>query len=703
LADLPSGGAYDSVNVLQGSAFMLSDLAGDVHAESPAGLFYEDTRYLNRFMLTVDGLTPVVLSAANADYNAAAFFLTNPELDGVPAESISIQRYRSVDEDTNEVLLVQSHLNEEIAVTIRLGCGTDFADLFEVKSMNIVKTGTLSTSHDGERGLLFFEYQHADFHAATRIHSSEPPTLDGDDFVFALRLPPRGSWKTRIQITFRPGEAEQPLIVQDREASRVLSAWREAEHVKKWREEAPQLEADWDLLKLVYEKSVVDLAALRLHANVEGNDFSLPAAGLPWFMAIFGRDTLITAYQSLLVGPELARGALFALAGLQGTEVNDFKDEEPGKILHEIRFGELTVLGEKPHRPYYGTADATPLFLVLLSEYWRLTGDAATVEALRENALRALAWIDEHGDRDGDGYVEYETRSSQGLENQGWKDSWNGVVFADGTLPGPPIAMCEVQGYVFDAKSRAAELAEEAWGDAELAESLRAQAGELRERFNEDFWVEERGGFYAVALDGEKQRVDSLTSNVGHLLWSGIVAEERAEEIVARLFSPPMWTGWGIRTLSADDVAYNPIGYHIGTVWPHDNALIAAGLYRYGFREQANRIAAAMVEAAGYTDFRLPEVFAGYPRADSRVPVRYPTASSPQAWATSAPFLWLRLMLGIEVVDGELRADPVIPSKCGRVALRGVHALGRRVDVHGDGTIVDVGAAVAPPPAPRSV
>jgi glycogen debranching enzyme len=700
VADLPSGGAYDSVNVLQGSAFMLSDLVGDVHTESAAGLFYEDTRYLNRFVLTVDGHAPVVLSAANADYNAAAFFLTNPELDGVPAESVSIQRYRSVDEDTNEVLLVQSHLNEEIAVTMRLSCGTDFADLFEVKSMNIVKTGTLTTSHDGDRGLLFFEYRHGDFHAATRIRSSEPPTLDGDDFVFDLRLPPRGTWKTRIQITFRPGEAEQPLVLQDREASRVLSAWREAEHVKKWREEAPRLEADWDLLKLVYEKSVVDLAALRLHANVEGNDFSLPAAGLPWFMAIFGRDTLITAYQSLLVGPELARGALFALAGLQGKEANDFKDEEPGKILHEIRFGELTVLGEKPHRPYYGTADATPLFLVLLSEYWRLTGDTATVEALRENALRALRWIDEYGDRDGDGYVEYETRSSQGLENQGWKDSWNGVVFADGRLPEPPIAMCEIQGYVFDAKTRAAELAELVWGDAELAEALRAQADELRERFDEDFWVDEPGRYHAVALDGGKQRVDSLASNVGHLLWSGIVTEERAEEIVARLFSPAMWTGWGIRTLSADDVAYNPIGYHIGTVWPHDNALIAAGLYRYGFREQANRIAAAMVEAAGYTDFRLPEVFAGYPRADSRVPVRYPTASSPQAWATSAPFLWLRLMLGIEVVDGELRADPVIPPRCGRIALRGVHALGRRVDVHGDGTIVDAGEAVASPPAP---
>jgi glycogen debranching enzyme len=683
----PASGAYDSINVLQGSAFMLSDLAGDIHAGSTAGLFYEDTRYLNALVLTVNGRTPEILSAANADYNAAAFFLTNPELEGLRAESISIQRYRSVDEVADEVVLVQSHVNEEVTLTIRLACGTDFADLFEVKGMNVVKRGKLSTSHDPERGFLLFEYNHADFQAATRIHSSERPEIDGDDFVFRVQLPPRGSWKTRIQVAFRPGEAHQPLVFADREASRVLRAWRENDYVQQWRTEAPRLETDWDLLKLVYDKSIVDLAALRLHATVEGNEFSLPAAGLPWFMAIFGRDTLITAYQSLLVGPELARGALFALAGLQGKEVNDFKDEEPGKILHEIRFGELTVLGEKPHRPYYGSADATPLFPILLSEYWRVTGDSVTVAALRDNALAALGWIDEHGDRDGDGYVEYDTRSSQGLDNQGWKDSWDGVVFADGTLPGRPIAMCEIQGYAFDAKLRLAELAERVWGEPELAATLRQQASALFDRFNEDFWIEERGGYYAVALDGKKRRVDSLTSNVGHLLWSGIVPEDRARKVADQLFSPPMWTGWGVRTLSTDDVSYNPIGYHVGTVWPHDNSLIAAGLYRYGFREEANRIASAMVEAAGYTDFRLPEVFAGYPRADSRVPVRYPTASSPQAWATGAPFLWLRMLLGIEVVDGAVRSDPVVPPKCGETVMRGVHALGKRFDVSSDGTV----------------
>ncbi len=668
---------------------MLTDLVGDIREGSIAGLFHEDTRYLNCFVLTVNGQSPIVLSASNADYNAAAFFLTNPELDGVLGESMSIQRYRSIDEVVDEVVLVQNHLNDEAALTVRLSFGSDFADLFEVKDMHIEKRGTLSTSHDPDRGFLLFEYRHGDFHAATRIHSSEQPEIDGNDFVFDLRLAPRATWKTRIQVAFRVGEAFQPLIFQDREASRVLRAWRETDYVQQWRDEAPKLEADWDLLKLVYEKSVVDLAALRLHANVEGNEFSLPAAGLPWFMAIFGRDTVITAYQSLFIGPELARGALNALAGLQGKEVNDFKDEEPGKILHEIRFGELTVLGEKPHRPYYGTADATPLFLVLLSEYWRVTKDDATVQALRDNALRALQWIDKFGDRDGDGYVEYNTRSSQGLTNQGWKDSWDGVRFADGSLAGLPIAMCEIQGYVYDAKVRLAELAAEVWEDAELAQALRQQASALYEKFNVDFWIDERGGYYAVALDGEKRKVDSLTSNIGHLLWSGIVPEERARILVQQLFSPGMWSGWGVRTLSADDNGYNPIGYHTGTVWPHDNSLISAGLYRYGFREEATRIVTAMIEAAGYTDYRLPEVFAGYARTDSRVPVRYPTASSPQAWATASPFLWLRLVLGMEMENGAISAAPMPLPRCEWIALRGVHALGKRFDVHSDGTITE--------------
>jgi glycogen debranching enzyme len=677
MADLEGGSGLDSIQILEGSTFMLSDLRGDVDEDSLTGLFHEDTRYLNRFVLTVDGKRPLVLSSAAPDYGSAAFFLTNPALDGIPAKSLSIQRYRSIGDGLTEVLVLHNHGNVEVELEVRLSCGADFADLFEVKSQNVYKRGRLSASGEPAQSALVFEYDRDEFRAATRIHATEDPQLEGHDLVFRIRLPARCSWKTRIQVALRSGERVfQPLTQEEREASRALRVWRELDRVRSWRDEAPSLEAGWDLLQLVYEKSVDDLAALRLHANVEGNEFSLPAAGLPWFMAIFGRDTLITAYQSLLIGPELARGALHSLAGLQGKELNDFKDEEPGKILHEIRFGELTVLGETPHRPYYGTVDATPLFLVLLSEYWRLTGDDGTVETLRDNAVRALEWIDRHGDRDGDGYVEYQTRSEQGLANQGWKDSGNGVQFADGSLPQPPLALCEVQGYVHDAKLRTAELAEQVWRDTALAQRLREQAARLYERFNADFWIDGREGYYALALDAEKRQVDSLTSNIGHLLWSGIVPEARAEPLVEQLFSAAMWSGWGIRTLSSDERGYNPIGYHLGTVWPHDNSLVAAGLYRYGFREHANQIALAMLEAAAHSGFRLPEVFAGYPRSDTGFPVRYPTACSPQAWAAGTPLLLLRVLLDLQPLGERVQsdhADTHLPPRYGRVRLSGIH------------------------------
>jgi glycogen debranching enzyme len=687
------GTAQDLVHVLQGSAFMLSDPAGDIDEGSVAGLFHEDTRFLNRFVLEIEGESGMVLSTSNADYNAAAFFLTTPPLPNVPAESLSVQRYRSIDETVNEVILIQNHLSHEVSLSVRLTCGSDFADLFEVKDIQIEKRGRLTTQHDPGQSVLLFDYRNGEFHAATRVHSSEPAVVDGDSFVFELVLQPREIWKTRINVAFSVGGAFRPLVFQEREASRVLRAWRESDYVQQWREEAPKLETDWDVLKLVYERSVVDLTALRLHATVQGNKFSLPAAGLPWFMAIFGRDTLICAYQSLFIGPELARGALNTLGALQGTEVNEFKDEEPGKILHEIRFGELTVLGDKPHRPYYGSADATPLFLVLLSEYWRVTRDDATVLGLRTNALRALEWIDSYGDLDGDGFVEYSTRSSQGLENQGWKDSWDGVPHTDGTAAKLPISLCEIQGYVYDAKQRAAELADEVWDNAALAQKLRREADALREKFNENFWIDDRGGFYALALDGEKRRVGTIASNMGHLLWSGIVPADRAPKVVRQLLSPAMWTGWGIRTLSADEAAYNPIRYHNGTVWPHDNSIISAGFQRYGYRDEAMRVAVALIEAAAHTDYRLPEVFAGYPRSDSRVPVRYPTACSPQAWATAAPFLWLRLILGLEIENGTLTASPV--DRFRWLALRGVHALGRRFDVASDGVVIEADVPVA--------
>jgi glycogen debranching enzyme len=689
---MPEGGDSTDINqlqVLDGSTFMLSDPRGDVFEGSIAGLFHEDTRYLNRFVLTVGGVTPSLLTSDEVAYYSAAIYMTNPELDGIAARSLSVQRYRFVGGGVHEVITVRNHTNAEVRTELRLSCGSDFADLFEVKEKGFRKAGQLSRDHDRRHGVLEFGYDHETFDAATRIRCSRQGRIDGDDLVWDLVLAPREVWSTNVTVAVRlMDEVMEPIHQEfdatEREASRVL---------QKWQDEVPRLTAGSDLLEHVYRKSIVDLAGLRLHAEVEGNDYSLPAAGLPWFMAIFGRDTLITSYQSLLVGPELARGALHALASLQGTEVNDFKDEEPGKILHEIRFGELTALGEKPHRPYYGTADATPLWLVLLSEYWRITGDDACVEELHDNAIRALEWIDRYGDRDGDGYVEYKTRSAQGLRNQGWKDSWNGVLYRDGTAADPPIALCEIQGYAYDAKMRTAELAEKVWKDQQLAGRLRAEAGELRDRFNGDFWVEDRGGFYAIALAGEagaKRVVDSMTSNMGHLLWSGIVPDDRAAIVAKQLLSKDMWSGWGVRTLSEANVSFSPITYHDGTVWPHDNSIIAAGLARYGFREEANRIMTALLEAAGFTEYRLPEVFAGYPRDESRFPVRYPTASSPQAWATGAPFLFLWTMLGLRGEDGKVVADPHVPEEMGEVYYHGFHAFGTHFDVRARGTTAEV-------------
>jgi len=495
--------------------------------------------------------------------------------------------------------------------------------------------------------------------------------------VWDLRIDPLSEWHTGVEVLVRVDEevkepTHETFGEPERQATRVL---------RKWQDEVPEVAAGNDIVWHVIEKSVVDLASLRLQACVEGNEFSLPAAGLPWFMAIFGRDTLITSYQAMWVGPELAKGALTALAGFQGTEVNDFKDEEPGKILHEIRFGELTALGSKPHRPYYGSVDSTPLWLIVLNEYWRWTGDDETVRALEQNARRALEWVERHGDLDGDGFLEYATRSPQGLRTQSWKDSWNGLLFANGSLPDVPIAPAEVQGYAFDARVRLAELAERVWGDGDLAARLRKDADALFQRFNEDFWVEGRGGYYAVGLDRDKRPIDSMTSNMGHLLWSGIVPEDRAAVVARQLFTDAMWSGWGVRTTSWDDLGYNPIGYHIGSVWPHDNSIVSAGLARYGLREEANRIAVAMLEASTYTDFRLPEVFAGYSRDEAPFPVRYPTASSPQAWATAAPFLWFRVVLGLEPRNRALTVDPIVPEELGRVALRGLHAFGERWDV----------------------
>jgi glycogen debranching enzyme len=398
-------------------------------------------------------------------------------------------------------------------------------------------------------------------------------------------------------------------------------------------------------------------------------------------MTLFGRDSLITSYQVLPYRPDLAAATLTTLAARQGTVCDDARDEEPGKILHEVRFGELTAIGERPHSPYYGTADATPLFLILLDEYERWSGDTGLARALEPAARAAVEWMDRYGDLDGDGYVEYQTRNPErGLVNQCWKDSGNSIAFADGRPAQGPIACCEIQGYVYDARRRAARLARAVWDAPAWADRLDAEAAELRKRFLEDFWIPERACF-ALALDGDKRPVDSLTSNIGHLLWSGIVDDERAGAIATHLMDAPLFSGWGVRTMAATEGAYNPVEYHNGTVWPHDNSLIAAGLGRYGHHDAAARIAEATVRAAGSFDHRLPEVFAGFDEQLTHAPVAYPTASSPQAWAAGAPLLLLSTVLGLRPSAEGPHSDPHLPAGWGTVTLSGIPGRWGRADV----------------------
>jgi len=430
------------------------------------------------------------------------------------------------------------------------------------------------------------------------------------------------------------------------------------------------MSTDNDVLRHTYRQSLVDLAALRFRP-LKTLSYSLPAAGLPWFMALFGRDSLITAYEALPFQPHLARTTLEALTHWQANEDDAFRDAEPGKILHELRLGVLTMVGERPHSPYYGTHDATPLFLILLDEYERWANDRDFIRSLKPAAMRALKWIERYGDPDGDGYLEYQTRSKEGLVNQCWKDSWNSILFSDGSAAKGPIATCEIQGYAYDARMRTARLAREVWNDSALAKRLERDAATLRERFNRDFWIAGRG-HYALALDGEKRPVDAMTSNVGHLLWSGIVPSDRAAQLTRRLMSAEMFTGWGIRTMSAKDAGYNPIEYHDGTVWPHDTALVAEGMRRYGHREEASHLALMLIQAAAAFEYRLPEVFAGFGREETGAPVEYPTASRPQAWAAGAPLMALRTALGLDAINGKLRVDPHLSEGWGEVRLENI-------------------------------
>jgi glycogen debranching enzyme len=670
-----------AISVLDGNTFVVSDRRGDMRPESrmpPLGFFSEDTRFVSRWELTVSGGPTETLSTSQRHYFVAQFFLVPTTEAFHAAPPLSVLRQRIVKDVWLEELLLTNHLEEPMRVELDLAVEADFADLFEVKDAHIRDRVVSAVAGENE---LTLRYRNGDFLRETRIWVSEPATIEDAAVRLRLTLAPREERLVTFVITPHGEQADRPPV--DRRAAGSFDEIdrRRRSEVEAWLALAPTLETDGDDLSHLYVQCLEDLAALRFYPHIAEQDVSLPAAGLPWFMSLFGRDSIITSYQALPFVPELARTTLRTLAARQGTTVDDFRDQEPGKILHEIRFGELTAIGEAPHSPYYGTADATPLYLVLLDEYERWSADRDLVRELEPNARAALDWIDRHGDLDGDGYVEYQTRNpDRGLVNQCWKDSWNSILFSDGRLAQGPIATCEIQGYVYDAKRRAARLARDVWDDEELAERLEAEAQRLQQRFHDDFWIPDRA-FFALALDGQKRQVDSLTSNIGHLLWSGIVREEHAEAIVSHLMGDALYSGWGVRTMAVGDAGYNPIEYHNGTVWPHDNSLIAAGLRRYGFPGEAVRIASAIIRASRHFQYRLPEVFAGTSSSVTHAPVEYPTASSPQAWAAGAGLLALTTVLGLRPTPAGPVCAPHLPEDFSRVALRGIRGRWGRADI----------------------
>ena len=675
-----------TLTILEGSTFCICDENGDVEGPT-SGLFALDTRFLSLLRLTINGSKPLLLSAAKVEYFSAAFFLRNPPA-GLAPDSLAIARERFVGDGMQDTVRIENLSMEPVSFEVAIELGSDFADILAVKNWDFSfgdpthaePLPPLVAPRFDSDGNQFVLTDEGDAPARTQVIFTERGRVEGSRVFYAVELDPRERWELGIDVV--PSLDSEEVVPRAAERHFGEERARVRDSLAAWQLRVPSLRGDWDPLVHAFRHSVSDLAALRMR-GASGRDVgNLPAAGMPWFMTVFGRDTIITCLQTLLFGTELAQSALEVLAELQAAEDDPSIDAEPGKIVHELRHGKAA---KRLFPAYYGTLDATPLYLILLSEVWRWTGDARLVRGLKDPAFAALRWIDEFGDRDGDGFVEYKRRADRGCANQSWKDSEDSQRFSDGTLAHPPIAPCEVQGYVYDAKIRCAELAREVWRDRPLAERLEREAEELKGVFNERFWVDARGGYYALALDRDKRPVDSLCSNIGHLLWSGIVPAERVDAVVDSLMGEELWSGWGVRTMSSGDAGYNPLSYHNGTVWPHDNSLIAWGLARAGRWAEAQKIAQRMLEASAYFNAQLPEVFAGLPRAETPFPIAYPTAARPQAWAAGTPVLLLQLLLGLQPNHRrhvlETTAPDELPAWVGTLRLGGIRAFDGQWDV----------------------
>ncbi|MFU8873818.1 glycogen debranching N-terminal domain-containing protein [Micromonospora sp. SL4-19] len=672
----------DLVHVLAGNSFALSDTEGDMEVDPrvPAGLFSFDTRFLSRWVLTLDGERLHALSRDDLAYFETRFVVVPGAASHYVDADVSVIRHRIIDRGLHERITVLNHSAEPAEITVRMAIANDFADTAEIRQPRPRRP--VVTANSARRQLRLC-YQRDRFVRETVVTSTAEVDVDQDGMTFRIRIDPDGEWHTDLQVE---------MIIHgagDEDVRRSLAAHRQGVHddmhedLGRWLGRAPQLSGERKALVTAYDQALADLAALRYLPWSFGE--RVPVGGLPWAMALYGRDAILTCLETLPFTPELAPATLRMLALTQGSQLDDLHDEEPGKILAELRYGESAAFEEQPTAPYYGAVDTTPLFVVLLDEYERWSGDTDLVRELRHPARMALDWIDEYGDPIGDGYLRYQPRNTvSGVANQVWRNSPDAVVDRHGRQPAFPRATCELQGYAYDAKIRGARLAREVWGDPAYADRLEADAAALRSRFDRDFWLPEQG-YYALALAPDGEPVDALTSNIGHLLWSGIVEPERADPLVRHLFGPDLFSGWGVRTYAVGQRPYNPVGAHLGAVWPSDNAIVAAGLRRYGYDAEAARVAAGMFAVVETLGGSVPEAIAGYPRQLTKYPVQLPMAGRPQSWSSGALLMLLATMLGLRPCGDDLLVDPALPEEYGLIELLDVPGRWGRADAYGRG------------------
>ena len=687
------------ISIHQGQTVLITEQDGQINWPSEKGLFFFDTRVVSSWIIYANGEPWELLSGGAINYHASRIFLTNRSLlteDGmIPPRTLGLTVSRSISGGMHEDLEVTNNSMKPVRFQLEIALRCDFADIFEVKSGRIVRRGRIVTQWSEAHQHLRTTYRNGDFSRAVTISPAHSPAKA----VYA-------NGRLSLEVALKPGEAwHYCLLYALADGDRHFAAPRDcvghshkshhAETMTDWLQQVVKIQTRNEEFYRLFRQALEDMAALRLPIAGPDHMVFLPAAGLPWFVAPFGRDSLIVSLQNTLIYPEFARGALEILGSLQAKNEDHYRDAEPGKILHEMRYGELAHFKLIPHTPYYGTADATPLYLITLHAAWRALGDRGLLERHLETAERCLSWIDDYGDRDGDGFQEYQTRSPVGYENMAWKDSGDSVVYPDGSLVKGPKALCELQGYVYNAWVRMAEVFD-ALGKPDRAQALRAKAAALSERFNAAFWDEELG-FYAFALDGEKKKVLTVASNAGHCLWSGIVPPERAKKVVERLMAPDMWTGWGIRTLSADNPAFNPYNYQTGSVWPHDNAIIALGFKYYGFGAEAARIAHDISIAAGYFRLnQLPELYTAFEREETSFPVQYIGANVPQAWAAGSAFMLTQALLGFlpDAPRNRLYIDPSLPKWLPDLSVYDLHLGKHKLDIRfwreGEDTVFDV-------------